>query len=210
MPLKLHIFHNIAAKLKGFLTTFPSDAPPVPFMANALEMIMQCFMTFFILKKSVSDADSQYKLIKIDVEDAAKYKPLSQVKLPTSAQAVLSSGEFSDQQKESVKKGFVSLTKNIVLKLQERIPLGSSIVRNASSISPINMATDGENSSTKFANLVNLLQKHKHVTGNAADAAKEQYDTFLETDIKQHINKFRNLDCSKTRLDEFLGTCWCR
>ena len=54
------MLNDIAAKFKGFLTTFQSDA---------LEKITQCFMTDSLM------------LIKNDVEDAAKYKLLSQVKL---------------------------------------------------------------------------------------------------------------------------------
>ena len=207
MLVKLHVFSDISAMLHSFLKNFQSNNPMVPFLADALERIVRQMMKFFLLKKSVNAATTQFQLMKLDVEDAAKQKPISSVKLTTSAEAVLASGNFTTEQKESIRKGFVSMTKKIVLKkMQERCPLKFLITRLSSSLSPHNMEDDGEASSSKFHNLVNLLHQHKHFTGKGVDAAKEQYEMFLNKDVKINLKKFRKFDMKKDVLDEFLGT----
>ena len=44
IPVKLHIFQDIAAMLNTFLVKFQSNAPLVPFLADTLEHIMRRFM----------------------------------------------------------------------------------------------------------------------------------------------------------------------
>ena len=56
-----------------------------------------------------------------------------------------------------------------------------------------------------FSLLVNRLHKDKYRSGLESDAAKEQYETFTDSDVKQNLNQFRKFDINKTRLDEFLG-----
>ena len=38
--VKLHIFRDISLKLNSFLVTFRSDAPLVPFLFDALEVLV--------------------------------------------------------------------------------------------------------------------------------------------------------------------------
>ena len=105
--------------------------------------------------KVVKEADTPYKLIKINLEDKAKHKPLSHVKLPTSVVGMLAT-----EQKEATNKKFM-LLKKMVEKMEERSPLKYALVRNASSLSPLNMARSGEGYSNKFGKLVDLLHLHK-------------------------------------------------
>ena len=52
---------------------------------------------------------------------------------------------------------------------------------------------------------MNRLHKDKYISGPESDAAKEQYEAFIDFEVKQDINQFRKFDISKSRLDEFLG-----
>ena len=127
MPVKLHIIRDISLKLNSFLVTFQSDAPLVPFLSDALEVLVRRFMEFFVLKKVVKEADTPYKLIKINLEDKAKHKPPSHVKLLTSVVGMLAT-----KQKEAIKMKFVMLLKKMVEKMEERSPLKYALVRNTS------------------------------------------------------------------------------
>ena len=71
-----------------------------------------------MLKNVVDKADSPYKLVKLNSEDKDKCKRLSQVKLPTSAHTLLTSGYYTSQQIDNIKG-----MQKIVLKFQERYPL---------------------------------------------------------------------------------------
>ena len=200
MPVKLHIFRDVASKLNTFLVTFQSDAPLVPFLSDALEILLRRFMDIFMLRKVMKEADTPYKLINIDLEDNAKQKPMINVTLPTSVV-----GMVANEQKEAIKKNFVKLLKKMVAKMQERCPLKYALVRNASSLSPVNMAR-GDGYSNLFQKLVNQLHLHKRFSANVSDAAKEQYDLFLEVEVEKNVNKFKKFDINSQRLDEFLGT----
>ena len=70
IPVKLHIFQDIAALLNTFLVKFQSNAPLVPVLVHTLEHIMRRFMKFFLSEKVVDDANSQYKLNSLDIDDA--------------------------------------------------------------------------------------------------------------------------------------------
>ena len=47
----------------------------VPFLAETLETLLRSFMHMFILKNVMLKADTQIKLLKIDVTDKSVYKP---------------------------------------------------------------------------------------------------------------------------------------
>ena len=72
MLVKLHVFSDISAMLHSFLKNFQSNNLMVPFLADARERIVRQMMKFFLLKKSVNAATTQFQLMKLDVEDAAK------------------------------------------------------------------------------------------------------------------------------------------
>ena len=69
IPVKLHIFQDIAAMLNTFLVKFQSNVPLVSFLADTLEHIIRRFMKLFLLKKAVDDANNQYKLNSLDIDE---------------------------------------------------------------------------------------------------------------------------------------------
>ena len=85
---------------------------------------------------------------------------------------------------------------NIILKLQERSPVKSVVVRKASCLSPVNMARQSEISVAKFESLVNKLFQGKHLTAKEADGAKSQYDDFLKSIVRQNLSSFEEFNFS--------------
>ena len=65
----------MSSKLNEFLRGFQTDQPMVPFLAETLETLLRSFMHMFILKNVMLKADTQIKLLKIDVTDKSVYKP---------------------------------------------------------------------------------------------------------------------------------------
>ena len=61
------------------------------------------------------------------------------------------------------------------------------------------MADGAEKSCVNFAALADLIHKHNRISGKIADSAKEQYELFDGTEVKQNINKFRKSDMDSTR-----------
>ena len=65
----------MSSKLNEFLRGFQTDQPMVPFLAETLKTLLRSFMHMFILKNVMLKADTQIKLLKIDVTDKSVYKP---------------------------------------------------------------------------------------------------------------------------------------
>ena len=65
----------MSSKLNEFLRGFQTDQPMVPFLAETLKTLLRSFMHMFILKNVMLKADTQIKLLKIDVTDKSVYRP---------------------------------------------------------------------------------------------------------------------------------------
>ena len=65
---------------------------------------------------------------------------------------------------------------DIFLKLQERSPLRYSIVRNCSSLVPMNMVLYTEKSSLRFRSLCDRLFALKKISSSTADNGKNQFE----------------------------------
>ena len=63
---------------------------------------------------------------------------------------------------------------NLLLKLQERVPIQYALVRNSSSIDPGNMTIQAAPMSKRFVRLADLLHSLKFISSFVADNAKFQ------------------------------------
>ena len=72
---KMNFLELLSSKLNKLLRGFQTDQPIIPFLAETLETLFRSFMNMFILKSVMLKADTQIKLLKIDVMDKNLYKP---------------------------------------------------------------------------------------------------------------------------------------
>ena len=93
---------------------------------------------------------------------------------------------------------------NLLLKLQERVPVQYALVRNSSLINPNNMAIQAASMSKRFVRLADLLCSLKFISSFVADNAKFQYDQFTKKQIVNEKDQFFSFDMSKQRVDVFL------
>ena len=93
---------------------------------------------------------------------------------------------------------------DILTGLQERSPLKYSIVRNASAMSPVNMASKKEECVLKFQGLVDALYRKKRLHAKSADSCKQQYNEFLDDVQFKHKEKFHQFNYLNDCLDDFL------
>ena len=63
MKVKLQLFKDIAHKSNLYLTAFQTDAPMVPFLAQALEEILRYLMGSFISPSTLQTADTRLQLV---------------------------------------------------------------------------------------------------------------------------------------------------
>ena len=93
---------------------------------------------------------------------------------------------------------------NLLLKLQERVPIQYALVRNSSSINPNNMAIQGAPMSKRFVRLADLLYSLKFISSFVANNAKFQYDQFTKKEVANDKDQFLSSDMRKHRVDVFL------
>ena len=98
----------------------------------------------------------------------------------------------------------IILVTDIALKLFDRSPLGSVIVRNADALNPKVIADLESHLIERKMNQILLhLLKLNILSSKDSDKALEQYSSFLEQVKKMHLNELKLFDVSKTDLDFF-------
>ena len=93
---------------------------------------------------------------------------------------------------------------NLLLKLQERVPIQYALVRNSSSINPNNMAIQAAPMSKKSVRLADLLYSLIFISSFVAENAKFQNDPFTNKEVVNEKDQFLSFDMRKQRVDVFL------
>ena len=203
MLAKFHFFKFVASIFKNYLTSFQTDNPMLPFLS--VEKIMRRLMNMFVKKEVLEEANTAYKLIKLDVSKKENLSAPQLVDCGTATKHFLKSNNLPADQKLQFKKSCVAMLVSIVQKLQEKNPLNHTIVRNSRSLSPIVMSTEPKVCALQFSALVDKLFATKWISERVAENAKLQMQEFLSSTCKENKSKFKTFDVHTQRLDDFLG-----
>ena len=93
---------------------------------------------------------------------------------------------------------------NLLLKLQEQVPIQYAFVKNSFSINPNNLAIQSPFISRRFIRLADLLYSLKFISSFVADNAKFQYDQFTKKEVVNEKDQFLSFGMRKQRVDVFL------
>ena len=94
----------------------------------------------------------------------------------------------------------------MIEKIQERSPISCKLVWVSAALNPVKMALlQSETEQSFFCGIVDIMYSNKRISAKQGDAAKEQFDYFLQKVVKCNNNSFANFDEKNTRVDEFLG-----
>ena len=96
----------------------------------------------FVKKEVLEEANTAYKLIKLDVSKKENLSASQLVDCNTATKHFLESNNLPADQKLQFIKSCVAMLASIVQKLEEKIPLNYAIVRNSRSLSPTVMSTE--------------------------------------------------------------------
>ena len=202
IPVYLHLFKDVAARLNVFLVKFQTDSPMVPFLSEEIAGILKWVMRFFVLKSVLKKTDTPYKLYKLDVNDKENIKLKTEIKLTTGGSDALK--KVSTDLHQGVKDSWVRFLK-MVEKIQERSPIGYKLVRVSAVLDPHHMATlNPETLQTMFDEIVSIMCTKKRMSDKQGDHAKEQFEQFVVKVVALNKNEFMNFKRKTSRLDEFL------
>ena len=121
MLAKFHFFKFVASIFKNYLTSFQTDNPMLPFLS--VEKIMRRLMNMFVKKEVLEEANTAYKLIKLDLSKKENLSASQLVDCNTATKHFLESNNLPADQKLQFIKSCVAMLASIVQKLKEKIPL---------------------------------------------------------------------------------------
>ena len=115
-------------------------------------------MNMFVKEEVLDQANTAYKLIKLDVSKKENLSAPQLVDCGTATKHFLKSNNLPADQKLQFKKSCVAMLVSIVQKLQEKSPLNYAIVRNSRFLSAIVMSTECKVCALQFSSLNYLPQ----------------------------------------------------
>ena len=205
-PVKLQFFKDIASHLKGYLEVMQTDNPMVPFFEEALVDLVYTLMKMIVKPSVLEEANTSYKLAKVDLSNSENLIPCELVKLPTATKALLRSKvELTERKKSQYLGDCRSMLVTLLQKIQEKCQLKYAIARCAASLSPVLMVSQKEKSSNYFSTLVEKLYGGRWISSKVADLAKKEYDTLMKAAHGEHKDSFLTFKWKEDRVDSFFA-----
>ena len=125
MTAKLHFFAFIATILKPFLVLFQTDNPMLPFMYNELYNVSKRLIALMYKKEKIDETKTVSKAMK---EDWLKNKNNHINDIEAAAKDDLSKAKVATEKKRKFRGECKLFVANLLLKLQERVPIQLEIL----------------------------------------------------------------------------------
>ena len=175
-------------------------------MFEELERIYNKLLRLVIRRDSLEETQSITKRLKKEwLENKANHLENGLVDIGAATKLKLRDTKVRAETKGNFMGECKKFIINILVKISEISPMQFSIVHNALSLNPINMAKHPEESSQMFTKLADRLFARQKITASVADKSKNQYDDLLKTARFEQKDKFLNFKMKSDRLDEFFG-----
>ena len=205
MTAKLHFFAFIASILKPFLILFQTDNPMLPFMYDELSNVSKRLIALLYKKEKIDEAKIVSKVMKEDcLQNKSNQMEEFLIYIGAAAKDDLSKAKVATEKIRKFRGECKLFVVNLLLKLQERVPVQCALVRNSSSINPSNMAIQAAPMSKRFVRLADLLYSLKFISFFVADNARFQYDQFTKKEVVNEKDQFLSFGMRKQRVDVFL------
>ena len=137
MPPRMEFFRHIAKILHEFLVDFQTDKPMIPFLANALEKQMRKLGRIVLKREVLAAAKTAKMLLHIDFKKTKNQLQRDEIVLGTRLKQMLSEMSSVRLEKKNEFRSECLLTViAILVKLKERSPLNSVVVRCAALLDP--------------------------------------------------------------------------
>ena len=132
---KLNFFSYIATFFQPFLTLYQTDNPMVPFLYDDLMKLVKKIMLLIFKPDVVNPCTTVSAIRKIDFDNKDNFLKVKDMSLGFATEKCLSDLQKKDlTSKQQIAKFYndsVEITKSILMKILERSPLGSVVVKYA-------------------------------------------------------------------------------
>ena len=172
--VKLQFFSYIASLLLPYLTQYQADNPMIPFMYNDLMKLLKDVLKLFVKSKVIEACRNGYELKSIDVRLKENHMEKKDIVLGFSTETALAKlkrqDKVSDSQVLKFREECLTFLVEMVSKLFERTPIGSTIIRNGRIFDPnIMVECSAQRNETCLKNLMNSLIALNIITPVFAD-----------------------------------------
>lgn len=204
---KLQFFKCVAGQIQPFLVTFQSDKPLTPFLSSELCNLLRSLMQRFMKKEVLSEATTADKLVKLDVADKQIHVNYKKIDIGfLTEKALKDSVGASEKQVLEFRLQCKTFLIELLQKLLTKCPASYSLVRNLSALNPREMASDADQSISRFKRVVSQLVNVRRIKESDCDAIIQEYTSFLDNIPAFGSEKFLNFKFSTDRLDELFST----
>jgi hypothetical protein len=199
---KLSFFASIASLFEPFLKKYQTDQPMMPFLHDDMAQLLRTLLQRFIKQSVMKDADSSYKLIKIDLASKDVVVTYKDVDIGVGAVKALATSKVSDLVKMQFRMDCLIFMKTTAMKIVERSPLKYSMVRMFTCLAPRSIIYSRIVAEKRMAELLQKLYEANHISAVVADRVKIQYAELCsraQGHLKQRFTEYS----AKERLDTF-------
>ena len=201
---KLQFFKTISDEVKPFLTTYQTDFPMMPFLANDWKKVLMSLLRRFISGDVLSKlSDSQ--LCAVDVLDEKILLQLKDIDVGFAVRHFLLSNNISISKRIALRIECRKFLQSMVARLMEKSPLRYSVVRHAECFDPNELCrVSTEKNVKKFKKLLACLQRSGRVTADWCENVAKQFNQFCEIMKRDHSDSMEIFNKQHLRVDEFL------
>ena len=184
---------------------FQSDNPLLPFMYDELSKILYRLLRLVFKKKKLDEAANLRQLMNNEfLTDKSNHLEEFLIDLGAATKDALQKVNVAPEKVRTFLEECKDVVISILLKLLECLPSNQMVVVNASSLSPVNMASIPAKAHRRFTRLADGLFSLKFITSAVADNAKFQYNQLLKNEVVRNQDKFLEFDFKTQHLDSFL------
>lgn len=206
LPAKLHFFVYVAKHVQGYLQTYQTDSPMIPFMTSDWVDMISAVMSRVLKTNVMETIKDPLKMSKYKMKDEDAIG-LAKVDLGFSTDRSLRqmAGKVSEKRilefRSDARRCFLRLLKRLL----DKTPIRSSFVRQTSCLNPKAMAHDPDGCERRFKRLLNHLVELKRFPESKCDDAQMQYTTFIKEEVARNLSKFRDFNIQSHTLDHFFS-----
>lgn len=201
---KLEFFKLVSSLLEPFLTSYQTDRPVLPMMADDLSSTLRSLLRRFVNEEVLKACDTMEKLSKVDLNEKDIFLSYNKINIGINTEQALRKAATGVSEKQIM--DFRIQARNFLCevckKLLNKCPLSYSLVRNISCLNPNYIATNPSGCQTKFKRVLVVL-KNANKVGDDCDIIAEQYYQFVDSVPSIGKDKFLNFSKESDRLDIF-------
>ena len=198
----MNFFSYIATFFQLFLILYQAENPMVPFLFDDLMKLVKKIMLLIFKPEVLNRCKTVFAIRKIDFENKYNFLKVKDMSLGLATEKFLSdlhrfvlSDLTSKEQIAKFHNDSVEITNSILMKILERSPLGSVVVKYAGNFDPKKLSNDDcycEELSHQFKRLLSHFMKLNILAENQFENCLTQFQEFLQSECKSDLFRLKS------------------